>query len=200
MADTSNWSSASAGVFQASVFRGRELSAAATAAISALIAMNMEPEDGCLAVVDVNGVSTVAFTARGDRESPGTARRSECDIWKVAAGAEAVPLPPLFGICRHSRCDFSQPFRGKRLGATATCSRGSGGKCRGGAQHRPAAPSAGSADQEHGRYGQGRIRGLSPVAAGGATVWAAFPTSRSDREIECHRHRRWSLNPPSELS
>jgi hypothetical protein len=37
MADISNWSSASAGVFQASVFRGRELSAAATAAISSLL-------------------------------------------------------------------------------------------------------------------------------------------------------------------
>jgi hypothetical protein len=32
VADISNWSSTSAGVFQASVFRGRELSAAATAA------------------------------------------------------------------------------------------------------------------------------------------------------------------------
>jgi hypothetical protein len=37
MADTNNWSSASAGVFQASVFRGRALSTAATAAISSAL-------------------------------------------------------------------------------------------------------------------------------------------------------------------
>ena len=29
------------------------------------IAMEMEPEDGCLAVVDINDESTVALTARG---------------------------------------------------------------------------------------------------------------------------------------
>jgi hypothetical protein len=29
------------------------------------IAMDMEPEDGCHAVVDINDESTVAFTARG---------------------------------------------------------------------------------------------------------------------------------------
>jgi hypothetical protein len=29
------------------------------------IAMDMEPEDGCLAVMDINDESTVAFTARG---------------------------------------------------------------------------------------------------------------------------------------
>jgi hypothetical protein len=29
------------------------------------IAMDMEPEDGCLAVVDVNDESTVVFTTRG---------------------------------------------------------------------------------------------------------------------------------------
>jgi hypothetical protein len=29
------------------------------------IAMDMEPEDGCLAVVDINDEATVAFTARG---------------------------------------------------------------------------------------------------------------------------------------
>ena len=34
IAEIGNWSSASAGVFQASVFRGRELSEAATATIS----------------------------------------------------------------------------------------------------------------------------------------------------------------------
>ena len=39
MADISDWSSASAGVFQASVFRGRELSAAATAASSSALCM-----------------------------------------------------------------------------------------------------------------------------------------------------------------
>jgi hypothetical protein len=39
MADINNWSIASAGVFQASVFRGRALSAAATAAISSALCM-----------------------------------------------------------------------------------------------------------------------------------------------------------------
>ena len=29
------------------------------------IALNMEPEDGCLSVLDVDDVSTVAFTAEG---------------------------------------------------------------------------------------------------------------------------------------
>jgi hypothetical protein len=29
------------------------------------IAMDMEPEDGCLAVVDINDEATVTFTARG---------------------------------------------------------------------------------------------------------------------------------------
>jgi hypothetical protein len=29
------------------------------------IAMDMEPEDGCLAVVDINDESTVAFNTRG---------------------------------------------------------------------------------------------------------------------------------------
>jgi hypothetical protein len=29
------------------------------------IAMDMEPEEGCLAVVDINDESTVAFTMRG---------------------------------------------------------------------------------------------------------------------------------------
>jgi hypothetical protein len=29
------------------------------------IAMDMEPEDGCLAIVDVNDESTVVFTTRG---------------------------------------------------------------------------------------------------------------------------------------
>ena len=29
------------------------------------IAMDMDPEDGCLAVVDINDESTVAFTTRG---------------------------------------------------------------------------------------------------------------------------------------
>src|SRR5215472_9061832 len=39
LADRSNWPSASAGVFQSSVFRGRELRAAATAAISTALCM-----------------------------------------------------------------------------------------------------------------------------------------------------------------
>ena len=39
LADRSNWSSASAGVFQSSVFRGRALRAAATAAISSALCM-----------------------------------------------------------------------------------------------------------------------------------------------------------------
>jgi hypothetical protein len=39
------------------------------------IAMDVAPEDGCLTVLDIDGVPTVAFTERGIDNLKGTPRR-----------------------------------------------------------------------------------------------------------------------------